>query len=143
VTLTQQERAYAAEGASLSREPSEEIQVDDESATFAAGRMIDWWQELHGRRESGLRARRVEVHRHAPQRRAGVAARRGDMGHIEVPGDTVSLRVLCHEVAHILTPSDRHGETWARVYLELVYRFEGSEAFVALHEEFIRQEVQF
>jgi hypothetical protein len=61
---------------------------------------------------------------------------------IEYGPEGLNVRTILHEVAHLLAPGDRHGRTWARVYLDMVRRELGAEEARRLKAEFVKRKVK-
>jgi hypothetical protein len=68
---------------------------------------------------------------------------RGGPYYISLPSQARSMPVLLHELAHSLTPGQRHNREWARAFVALVERWIGVEDARRLKAAFKHQRVKY
>jgi putative metallohydrolase (TIGR04338 family) len=140
----QRSKVYAAERSALSGDPTpdwatvKEVQVFVNRITRTQWWLKRSWNERHRNREV-----LVVDGRGSSSGRAFWSARRRT-AVIALPRWARSRWVVCHELAHLMTP-DRfapHGAEWAANYLALVRRWIGPDAADALEASFVRDRVK-
>lgn len=137
----QQWEVYAAEESIFSMH-GEEMTLAEVQAYVDSLRATTWWEQrcyeiLH-----------IEV---GPARRGenGVGGWYKDKsaGRIELAPRARNKSTILHEVSHVIADamhnSTAHDPAFCRVYLELVYRELGSDAYVKLRESFVQHNVEF
>lgn len=141
--ITQQQECYAAEAALRNGRAFMSV---EEVQTFVDSLREERWWTLQG---YGLKVRRIEVGKSNSRKHSGVGWFEEDAkaGRIELSGTGLNMRVVLHEVAHVLASaqhgSKSHDPWWARTYLTLVSYVMGTESYLTLQTAFDAKGVDY
>ena len=134
--ITQQQDCYKAEA--VAPYGRRFMSVAEVQSFVDSLRDEPWWTA----QGYGLKVPRIEVGKSNSKKHAGVGWFDADLGagRIELTGAGLHMRVVLHEVAHVLSMaihgSKSHDPWWARTYLTLVSYVMGGDAYLTLQASF-------